>query len=104
MPTLLTNTLPFPLVLFPSLNQPQGLFPQHRPNYVKQYINHQYLDLNCGRGGGADPQSVVSSQIYLRSAYDVKAYVLFIAIRPFEGEVKPDCSLGVFKRVGSCRH
>ena len=49
------------------------------------------------RDGGAEPQSLVSVPSLpglnfnsLGNKYDVKAYVLLIAIRPSDGDVKPD--------------
>ena len=35
---------------------------------------------------------------YLRSAYDMNAYVLVIAIRPSDGDVKPGAPLGSFRK------
>ena len=53
------------------------------------------------RDGGAELQSVPKITGFnlksLRSAYDVKAFVLLIAIRPSDMDVKPDCPLIAFR-------
>ena len=55
---------------------------------------------------GAEIQSLVSIQNitelnpkYLRSAYDVKAFVLLTAIHPSDGDVKPGGHLGAFQNI-----
>ena len=53
------------------------------------------------RDGGVEPQSLFSvpnilwlNPKSLRRAYDVKVYVLLIAIRPLDGDIKP----GAFRK------
>ena len=55
--------------------------------------------------GGIESQLLVSvpntpglNPKSLRSAYEVKAYVLLIAIRPKDGDVKPDGPRGAFRK------
>ena len=57
------------------------------------------------RDGGAEPQSLVSvpnirglNPKPLRSAYDVKAYVLLKTFHPTDGDVKPDGPLGAVRK------
>jgi hypothetical protein len=56
------------------------------------------------RVGGAETQSLVSTPNtpglnpkYFRNANDVEAYVLFMGIRPSDGDVKPDDPLDAFR-------
>ena len=63
------------------------------------------------RDGRAEPQSLVSvpkiqrlNIKFLHSVYVVKAYVLLTAIRPSNGEAKPDCPLDAFRKSRLCRH
>ena len=57
------------------------------------------------RDGGAEPQSLISvpnisglNPKSLHSAYDVKVYMLLIAIRLSDGDIKPGDPLGSFRK------
>ena len=67
-------------------------------------INSTFFSINR-RDSGTEPQLLVSvpnmpglNTKSLRRAYDVKAYVLLIAIRPSDGDVKLGGPLGAFRK------
>ena len=69
------------------------------------HFNKRFLP-GTRRDGGAEPQSLVSvlnipglDPKSFHAACDVKAYVLLMAIRPPDGDVKPDSQFVIFEKI-----